>query len=168
LPKQLRPALVSPFSLLLLKHHYPTFSPFTFFLVAETPQQPFIIFPDAETPLFSTFHFLLKQSVHIFIAETTFIIFPDAETPQPFIIFPDAETPLFNTFHFFPLPKHSSPPFSHIFIAETTPSSTCFDFLPSVAETPLSTTFHFLPVAETHSPATLHHFPDAETPCSAL
>jgi hypothetical protein len=52
-----------------------------------------------------------------------------------------------------------------IFIAETTPSSTCFAFLPSVAETPLPTTFHFLPsVAETPLPATFHHFSDAETP----
>jgi hypothetical protein len=41
-PKQLRPALVSPFSLLLLKHHY----------------QQFFIFPlsVAETPLPATFH----------------------------------------------------------------------------------------------------------------
>jgi hypothetical protein len=46
-----------------------------------------------------------------------------------------------------------------IFIAETTPSSTCFTFLPSVAETPLPTTFHFLlSVAETPLPATFHHF----------
>jgi hypothetical protein len=46
-----------------------------------------------------------------------------------------------------------------IFITETTPSSTCFAFLPSVAETPLPTTFHFLlSIAETPLPATFHHF----------
>jgi hypothetical protein len=46
-----------------------------------------------------------------------------------------------------------------IFITETTPSSTCFAFLPSVAETPLPATFHFLlSVAETPLPATFHHF----------
>jgi hypothetical protein len=71
-PKQLRPAPVSPFSLLLLKHHY----------------QQLFIFPFP----------LLKHRYQ-----------------QPFTIFPDAETPLFNIFHFFPLPKHSSPPFSHYF-----------------------------------------------------
>jgi hypothetical protein len=71
-PKQLRPAPVSPFSLLLLKHHY----------------QQLFIFPFP----------LLKHRYQ-----------------QPFTIFPDAETLLFSIFHFFPLPKHSSPPFSHYF-----------------------------------------------------
>jgi hypothetical protein len=109
-------------------------------------------FHDAETPLCSTADF------------------HDAETPLCRTDdFHDAETPLFNTF---PMLKHhcsalfiSSHPqntpvrhFLIIFISETTPSSTCFAFLPSVAETPLSTTFHFLPVAETPLPATLHHF----------
>jgi hypothetical protein len=59
------------FSLLLLKHHY---------------QQPFIIFPDSETPLFSTFDFLPLLKHHY---------------QQPFIIVPDAETPLFITFDLF-------------------------------------------------------------------
>jgi hypothetical protein len=73
---------------------------------------------------------------------------------------PDAETPLFNTFHFFPFPKTlQSAVSSSFFISETTPSSTCFAFLPSVAETPLPTTFHFpLSIAETPLPATFHHF----------
>jgi hypothetical protein len=44
LPKQLRPALVSTFSLLLLKHHYQ--QPFIFFpLLKHRCQQLFIIFP---------------------------------------------------------------------------------------------------------------------------
>jgi hypothetical protein len=51
--------------------------------------------------------------------------------------------------NFLPIPKTlQSCHFLIILIAETTPSSTCFDFLPFVAETPLSATFHFL---------TLHH-----------
>jgi hypothetical protein len=64
---------------------------------------------------------------------------------------PDAETPLFSIFHFFPFPKHSVRHFLIIFIAETTPSSTCFAFLLSVAETPLPAT-------------SIIFFPDAETP----
>jgi hypothetical protein len=43
-PKQLRPALVSPFSLLLLKHHYQQLSIFSFLLLKHRYQQPFIIF----------------------------------------------------------------------------------------------------------------------------
>jgi hypothetical protein len=61
-------------------------------------------------------------------------------------IFHDAETPLFSTFHFFPFPKTlQSVVSSSFFISETTPSSTCFAFLPSVAETSLPATFHFSP-----------------------
>jgi hypothetical protein len=84
---------------------------------------------------------------------------------------PDAETPLFNTFHFFPFPKTlQSAVSSSFFITETTPSSTCFAFLPSVAETPLPTTFHFSPF-----PLLKHRyqqpfiiFPDAETPLFSI
>jgi hypothetical protein len=76
--------------------------------------------------------------------------------------------------------------FLTIFIAETTPSSTCFDFLPFVAETPLSATLHFshppsstkqfrpaivspLSVAETpfvSNPSSFIH--DAETPLFSM
>jgi hypothetical protein len=67
---------------------------------------------------------------------------------QLFIIFPDAETPLFSTFH----SSHSqNTPVRHfltIFIAETTSSSTCFTFLPSIAET--LATFHFFPLLKHH------------------
>jgi hypothetical protein len=103
----------------LLKHHC---------------QQPFIIFPDAETPLFNTFDFLPMLKHHcstLFILPTPKTLqspisspsFIDETTPsnncfafsflllkhhsqQPFIIFPDAETPLFSTFDFLPMLKH--------------------------------------------------------------
>jgi hypothetical protein len=71
-PKQLRPALVSPF---LLKQF------FIFFSVAETPVSATFhqFFHDAETPLFNTFHFFPfpKHSIpssispSFFITETT-------------------------------------------------------------------------------------------------
>jgi hypothetical protein len=94
------------FSLLLLKHHY---------------QQLFTIFPDAETPLFSTFPFPLPK--HSTVQNSHFLtIFIDETIPssncfafsflllkhhyqQPFI-FPNAKTPLFNTF-FLPMLKTS-------------------------------------------------------------
>jgi hypothetical protein len=90
-----------------------------------------MIFHDAETPLCSTVHF------------------SDAETPlrNTGDFLPDAETPLFSTFHFLPISKNIPVRHSPI-IAETTPSSTCFDFSPSIAGTPL-------PVAET---PTIFHF----------
>jgi hypothetical protein len=115
-PKQLRPALVSFFFppiarntiskqlFPLLKHQ----QPFIFLpLLKHHYQQPFISFPDAETPLFNIFHFFppppfshcfhcRNNSVqHLFrplsVAETPF-----ASNPSSFIH--DAETPPFNTF----------------------------------------------------------------------
>jgi hypothetical protein len=126
---------------MLLKHHWSTL--LTCFGGRTTTILHFLLFSVAETPLSTTF--------------------PVAETPLPatFIIFPDAETPLFSNFHFFPLPKHSSPPFSHHFHCRNNSVQHLFRLSPSVAETPLSTTF---PVAETPLPATFHHFSDAETP----
>jgi hypothetical protein len=98
-----------------------------------------MIFHDAETPLCNTVAF------HFSDAETPLSNTGDfAETPATFL--PDAETPLFSTFHFPPISKNIPVRHSPI-IAETTPSSTCFDFSPSIAGTPL-------PVAET--PAIFH------------
>jgi hypothetical protein len=87
------------------------------------------------------------------------VIFHDAETPlrNTGDFLPDAETPLFSTSHFFPFPKNIPVRYSPIIlIPETTPSSTCFVFPPSLAATPLAATF---PVAET--PATSHQY----SPC---
>jgi hypothetical protein len=90
---------LSPFSP-LLKHHC---------------QQPFTIFPIAETPLSATFrHFPIAETP----LSTTFRI---ATVPQFFT--PIAETLLFNNSSHFP-------------IDETTPSNNCFALL-SIAETPL-------------------------------
>jgi hypothetical protein len=151
----------------------------------------------------------VRHILIIFTTETTpsstcFAFLPSvAETPLPatsHFLLSVAETPLPATFHhFFSMLKHHCSAFfipSHsqntpachfltIFIVETTPSSTCFDFLPFVAETPLSTTFHFfhpasamkqfrpaivspLSVAETPLSATLHHsFTMLKHHCSA-
>jgi hypothetical protein len=54
--------------------------------------------------------------------------------------------------------------FLTIFIAETTPSSTCFDFLPFVAETPLAATLHF-----SHPPSSTKQFrPAIVSPLSVV
>jgi hypothetical protein len=87
LSKQLRPALVSPFSLLLLKHHHQQLFTFSFPLLKHRYQQPFIIFFP-----------MLKHHC------STFFISSHSQ----------------NT---------SIPHFPTIFIAETTPSNTCFDAL---------------------------------------
>jgi hypothetical protein len=104
------------FSFLLLKHHC---------------QQLFIIFPDAETPLFNTFDFLPMLKHHCstlfappiaktlqfansshFLQHRPTIVSPflflllKHHCQQLFIIFPDAETPLFSTFDFLPMLKH--------------------------------------------------------------
>jgi hypothetical protein len=73
-----------------------------------------MILHDAETPLCSTVHF------------------SDAETPLKNTgdHFPDAETSLIGTFHFSPVTETSH--FPIILIPETTPSSTCFAFSPSL------------------------------------
>jgi hypothetical protein len=96
--KQFLPAIVLPFSFLLLKHHY---------------QQPFIIFPDVETPLYNNFS-----------------------------LFSDVETPLFSTFYSSHSKNTPVRHCLTIFINETIPSSNCFAFFFSVAETPLSATLH--------------------------
>jgi hypothetical protein len=106
LSKQLRPALVSPFSLLLLKHHHQQLFTFSFPLLKHRYQQPFIIFFP-----------MLKHHC------STFFISSHSQ----------------NT---------STPHFPTIFIAETTPSSTCFDVLLLLLKHHLSATLHFL---------TLHH-----------
>jgi hypothetical protein len=109
------------FSFLLLKHHC---------------QQPFIIFPDAETPLFNTFWLFLLQkhynppfphSLHRRnnTVQQLFHLLLKHHCQQFFIIFPDAETPLFSTFYF---PKTLQSAISSLFIDETTPSSNCFAF----------------------------------------
>jgi hypothetical protein len=96
------------------------------------------------------------------IAETPLATtFPVAETPATFHFLPVAETPITsNPSSVFPMLKHhcsaffiSSHPrhFLTIFIAETTPSSTCLFF--SVAETPLSATLHF-----SHPPSSTKQF----------
>jgi hypothetical protein len=106
----------------LLKHHC---------------QQLFIIFPDAETPLFNTFDFLPMLKHHC----STLFVLPIAKTLSPTIphflhrrnntvqqlfrpIFLVAETPLFSSS-------------SHFLITETTPSNNCFASFFSVAETPI-------------------------------
>jgi len=147
--------------LLLLKIHY---------------QQPFIIFSDAETPLFSTFsshsqnttvhHFLTilhrrNNSVQQLFRLSLSVV----ETPlqQLFTIswcwntiaqhcwlFPRCWNTIVQHF-FFPLPKHYSPPFPIIHHWRNNFVQQLFRLSPSVAETPLT--------------ATLHHFlPDVETP----
>jgi hypothetical protein len=95
----------------MLKHR---FSALMIFHDAETPLCSTVHFSDAETPLCSTAHF------------------SDAETPLKNTgdRFPDAETPLIGTFHFFPVTETSHSLI--ILIPETTPSSTCFAFSPSL------------------------------------
>jgi hypothetical protein len=95
----------------MLKHR---FSALMILHDAETPLCSTVHFSDAETPLCSTVHF------------------SDAETPLKNTgdHFPDAETSLIGTFHFFPVTETSH--FPIILIPETTPSSTCFAFSPSL------------------------------------
>jgi hypothetical protein len=111
--------------------------------------------------------------------------FPVAETPATFHFPPIAETPITsNLSSVFPMLKHhrstffiSAHPrhFLTVFIAETTPSSTCFDVPLSVAETPYQQPFIFFLtlhhrrnnsvqqlfrlflLLKHHLPATLHH-----------
>jgi hypothetical protein len=86
-----------------------------------------LIFHDAETPLCSTVHFSDAETLLCGTAH-----FSDAETPLKNTgdRFPDAETPLIGTFHFFPVTETSHSLI--ILIPETTPSSTCFAFSPSL------------------------------------
>jgi hypothetical protein len=100
----------------LLKHRY---------------QQLFIIFPDAETPLFSAFHFFPSPKTLQSAISSSFS-FRNNSVQHLFRLSPSvAETPLSATF----------------LVAET-PLSATFHFLP-VAETPLPATLHHCFDAET-------------------
>jgi hypothetical protein len=116
LPKQIHPALVSPFSLLFLKHHY---------------QQLFIFsLSVAETPLPTTFHHLFPMLKHHCSALFISSHFQKHSSPS----FP----------HHFSLPKQLRPtlvsPFSLLLLKHH--YQQLFIFSLSVAETPLPATFH--------------------------
>jgi hypothetical protein len=104
-------------------------------LLKHRHQQPFIIFPDAETPLFNIF-FISPHSQNIPVCHFPIILIPETTPSSTCFAFPlsVAETPLAATFP----------------VAETLLSTT-FHFLP-VAETLLPATFHHCFDAETPRP----------------
>jgi hypothetical protein len=167
-PKTLQSAISSPsfidettpssycfaFSFPLLKHHC---------------QQPFIIFPDAETPLFNTFH--SSHSQNTTVRHLLTILHRRNNTVQLLfrLFFSIAETPLSATLHHFsPMLKHHC---SALFILPTPKTLQSAISSPSfIDETTPSKLFHlFFSVAETPLSATLHHFsPMLKHHCSTL